>query len=63
MVEIYTRPGEYGVDYVTYFLAVRFYVSPVPWWDSLVDCLSVTGELSESVWMIPTWEAFERASV
>jgi len=52
------------MDYVVYFqgyLAMAFQV--VPSWDCLIPTLSDDGQDSESVWMIPTWEAFERASV
>lgn len=52
-----------NTDFMVYFCGFNaFVVSGFEWWDCLVDAVSRDGQGSECVWMIPTWEAFERAS-
>lgn len=50
------------VDYVAYFHMLGSNVMCVEAFDCLVAAMSHDGEGSECVWLIPTWEAFERAS-
>ena len=49
-------------EYVSYYHMCGSWIAYVEHDDMLVDAMSHDGESSECVWLIPTREAFERAS-